>query len=279
MGKLSSKSDVPSYPGARLVQFVERDMRMSSYYQPLIIKELVQASGNRLSADDLARSLLREDTIEVERARDRLMRWPYQTLQDRRKIVAYDKSTGEFVLPVEFASDEEKAKVLDICDRALKGWRQKEKPPTTKESVHYTVYERAGGRCQACGRPGRFGQLDIDHIVPRDRVDRHGEVKLHGERLKVDDEGNLQVLCRRCNRAKRDTGDTDFRPRQDWLVDSIANVLRLAKDQDCDVAEVLRAAKQRFDKYPEMPVDHHHSFFSRTPAKANKRSARRTATH
>jgi hypothetical protein len=50
-----------------------------------------------------------------------------------------------------------------------------------------------------------------DHITPRSKADRFGYVTRDGVRMPVNDKRNLQALCFRCNRAKRDTEAIDYR--------------------------------------------------------------------
>jgi len=59
------------------------------------------------------------------------------------------------------------------------------------KKVRAAVLERDGHKCCACGSPNR---LEIDHIVP---VSKGG----------TGAEGNLQTLCRSCNRKKRARSD------------------------------------------------------------------------
>ena len=48
-----------------LVQFVERDMRMSHVYQPVMLRLLLGRNG-RASVQDVARALLNEDRSQLE---------------------------------------------------------------------------------------------------------------------------------------------------------------------------------------------------------------------
>jgi hypothetical protein len=48
-----------------LVQFVERDMRMSHVYQPVMLRLLLDRNG-RASVQDVARALLNEDRSQLE---------------------------------------------------------------------------------------------------------------------------------------------------------------------------------------------------------------------
>ena len=64
--------------------------------------------------------------------------------------------------------------------------------------MRFTVLKAAGGRCQLCGISTKERPLDVDHIVPRSRG---GKTDLT----------NLQALCSKCNRSKRNQDETDFR--------------------------------------------------------------------
>jgi len=67
------------------------------------------------------------------------------------------------------------------------------------DSLRYLVLKAAGGRCcQLCGIAVKERPLDVDHIIPRSRG---GNTEL----------ANLQALCSKCNRSKRNQDDTDFR--------------------------------------------------------------------
>lgn len=48
-----------------LLQFVERDMRMSHVYQPVMLRELLCRNG-RATIEEIARALLNEDRSQIE---------------------------------------------------------------------------------------------------------------------------------------------------------------------------------------------------------------------
>jgi len=69
--------------------------------------------------------------------------------------------------------------------------------PISPKLVHET-FKRDGFRCVHCGRSANDGIiLELDHIIP---VAGGG----------TNDPGNLQTLCRRCNRGKSDTHPGDY---------------------------------------------------------------------
>jgi len=210
---------------------------MSSPYQPLVIRALIE-SGGRCSADHLARTLLIADRFAVSRAKKILMRWPRRTLL-KHGIAGYDRASREFVLPVSFRSDDERAAVVAECMAAIESWDGREARKVA--SRFFSVIERAGGRCEACGVLGSIRPLDVDHIVPQAKA-RSGKVRTAlGELVDVDDERNLQALCTRCNRGKRDTSTFDFRPSSDHLADSIRLILGKAEAVGIDPVELLAA--------------------------------------
>ena len=68
-----------------------------------------------------------------------------------------------------------------------------------------------------------------------------------GERVPVDDVRNLQALCSRCNRGKRDTSTYDFRPTQERLAETVALALAKARDEGYDPAAVIADAEKLGD--------------------------------
>ena len=75
-----------------------------------------------------------------------------------------------------------------ICIAGLEKptWQDRLANRRVPDSLRATVLVRDGGRCRRCRRAIN---LEMDHIVP---VSKGGKTE----------ESNLQVLCRRCNRAK-----------------------------------------------------------------------------
>lgn len=225
--------------GAELLEFVSSRMAMSSYYQPLVIRSLIEAGG-RQPARELAIQLLNEDQFAVARAQRTLMRWPYLTLR-KHGVVGYDKPRHEFVLQVRFDSEEQRHQVLARCAAEIDAWRQRELPKIA--SRFFGVIERAGGRCEACGVPGSIRPIDVDHIIPRSRAFRRRVTLPDGSRVPVDDERNLQALCSRCNRGKRDASAYDFRPSAERLRETIVLAFQKARSQGYDWEEILAAAQ------------------------------------
>lgn len=225
--------------GAELLEFVANKMTMSAYYQPVVIRSLVQAGG-RKSADELAVDLLNEDHFAIAKARKTLMRWPYRTLR-KHGVIDYDKSRREFILRVRFDSEDQRQQVLARCTVEIDAWQRRELPKIA--SKFFGVIDRAKGRCEACGVPGFILPIDVDHIIPKSRA-FHGQVTLPGGgSVLVDDERNLQALCARCNRGKRDTSTYDFRPSADRLREAIVLILQKARSEGYDWEKFLADAR------------------------------------
>lgn len=212
--------------GSELSEFVSERMQMTSYYQPLLIAALIEAGGTA-SVDDLARILMLGDTYAVQKSRRVLMRWPKMTLE-RHGVIRYNRSEKAFALNVNFDNDAQIAEILDLCKVKVSEWEAKISPK--EASGYFAAIESAGGRCEACGIPGFARPLDVDHIVPQSQA-VGGKVKSSGGQLiPVNDLRNLQVLCSKCNRGKRDTSTYDFRPSEERLAETIMEVFAKADE-------------------------------------------------
>ena len=129
------------------------------------------------------------------------------------------------------------------------------------DSLRYKVLKDSNFRCELCGATKYDRPLDVDHIIPRSRKGKTVEE-------------NLQVLCSKCNRSKRNTDDTDFR-----------NTEFIDKSQDCTFCKLIdskrvivknRSVFGMLDKYPVtkahhliIPFRHTDDFFSMTELERN----------
>jgi 5-methylcytosine-specific restriction endonuclease McrA len=217
-----------------LLSFVRDKMSMSGPYQPLLIAALVRAGGE-LARDELARVVLINDRRAKKKATSTLMRWPLRTLR-RHQIVSYDRKSTNFRLLVQLKQSDIENAILQECDKRVETWRRTYDREASKS---YATIARASARCQACGIPGSERALEVDHIAPREKA-KSGRVKLQdGTSVPVDDLRNLQVLCTKCNRGKRDTDVQDFRPSAERLAETIAIVLARGKSLGYDLEQLL----------------------------------------
>jgi 5-methylcytosine-specific restriction endonuclease McrA len=231
---LTAAGPVREYTGDRLLAYLSDEASFSSPYQPVLIAALVRAGG-RAKAGRLAELLVSSDPVLAARARRALMRWPLRTFR-RHGIADYDRASGEFVLPVRFASDRQRDEVLALCGRLAVAWAPR--PGGVSPGRRYALIEKAAGRCQACGAAGSEQPLEVDHVVPRASA-RHGNVRTaHGRLVPLDSPENLQVLCAACNRGKRDVGAFDFRPSLARLAETMNATAARAADLGYSAAEL-----------------------------------------
>lgn len=237
-----------------LLDFVQNKMKMTYYYQPVVIKTLLQ-HGGRAPRDVLAVELLLGDPDTLPDARRTLQRWPWETLR-RRGVVARAHSSSDWVLTADYEPSDV-PRILDACDVALSAWAKRF--PQKQASQRIRLISAAEGCCQACGaRPPKV-ELDIDHIVPRARAKNGCVPQPGGGLMSVDDERNLQVLCAPCNRGKRDQGDFDFRPSAEHLAKALARTLDIAARHGYDIDLVFSQGRAihltTFHEHVPSPLD------------------------
>ena len=187
-----------------LKEFLESKMRMSHIYQPLLIKTLVEVGGSA-TVRQLAVSFLSHDESEILYYEKRLKEMPIKVLKNHGIIT---KNEDLVILNVRRLTLEQKAEIRKICEqkmqeyivsRGLSIWDYRLLDENAvPDSLRYRVLKEAKGRCSLCGATRDDRPLDVDHIVPRSK---HGKTVYE----------NLQVLCSKCNRSKRDEDRTDFR--------------------------------------------------------------------
>jgi len=191
-------------------------MAMRDNYQPVIIKFMLE-HGGEASKTALAIALLKNDTSKVNYYKKILMRWPKTTLE-RHGFFTYDKAAKLFRTTFPIPQDDPTllAEVIQICKAKIGEWEKT--ASTISGSNRYLALANAHRRCQLCGISADACPLDVDHIVPQSYADKNGMIVKDGVQMPVDDIRNLQVLCSKCNRGKRDSDTHDFRPKPNKLV-------------------------------------------------------------
>ena len=99
-----------------LLQFIERDMRMSHVYQPVMLRALLDRGG-RASIEEIARSLLHEDRSQLEYYSEITKNMVGRVLTNRG-IVKRDGTDYELLGFDKLTSDEVQ-QLTSACDRKL----------------------------------------------------------------------------------------------------------------------------------------------------------------
>lgn len=193
-----------------LADFVKHRMKMVHVFQPIMIRTLVEAGGSATD-QDIARAFLSEDRAQLEYYTYIAKRWPRITL-GRHGVVDYRRGSkgrrGVFTLNWDSPTDEQRRRIVELCNLRLQEYIDKNvgdlpwfdhlgAQSAIPGGIQYDVLARSGGVCVACGTPALKAPIHVDHIVPASRGG-------------TDDPSNLQALCAKCNRAKRDKDATDF---------------------------------------------------------------------
>jgi|TARA_R110002110_G_C13285984_1_gene703013 predicted house-cleaning noncanonical NTP pyrophosphatase (MazG superfamily) len=236
-----------------LIDFLENKMSMTQYYQPVIIAELLE-HGGKCSKEQLAASLVKYDDSVLDYYKKIIMVWPKSTLE-KHGVISYDKSLQEFSLNASLKFEEvEQAKLL--CEDKLAEWKSKQKAnnePSFQPATRYRVLKRSNGKCELCGTPSSRRPIDIDHIVPQSTA-KNGKVLKNGKLIAVHSDENLQALCFKCNRAKSNKDNTDFRKTSKLVRDNIPEFIR--KEGRIPVVEELDGKKLTSALYEKLDEEH-----------------------
>jgi len=188
----------------KLIDFLENKMSMSHIYQPLLIKSLVEAGGSA-TIRQLSFNFLSQDESQLRYYEKKIKDMPLRVLRKRGVL----EKDGELVsLNAKNLTFEQKAQIKMICEKKLQefivkrglgiwDYRLLDSSPVP-DSLYYNVLKDSKSRCALCGATKNERPLHVDHIKPRSK----------GGKTEYD---NLQVLCSKCNQAKGNKDDKDFR--------------------------------------------------------------------
>lgn len=223
-----------------LKEFIQSKMRLSHIYQPLLIKALVEAGGSA-TIRQLATTFLSSDESQILYYEKRLKEMPIRVLS-QHGIIAKEK---DFVsLNIEKLTLVQRAEIKKLCEskmqeyiaaRGLAIWdyRLLDDSPVP-DLIRYRILKEANGRCALCGVTKNERPLDIDHIIPRSK----------GGKTVYE---NLQVLCSKCNRTKKNHDDADLRNLTQKDIDHQCVFCKISKEEYLIENEYAFA---KFDKYP-----------------------------
>jgi diadenosine tetraphosphate (Ap4A) HIT family hydrolase/5-methylcytosine-specific restriction endonuclease McrA len=231
----------------QLKSFIEKSMRMSHIYQPVMLMTLLKKDG-KASVRDIATSILSHDESQIEYYEQITKEMVGRVLRNRG-LVKKEAQTFE-LLDFDRLTREQVKDLSGLCQKKLEDFKERRGARVWKHrklsegyisgTIRYEVLKRAKSRCELCGVSAEVKALEVDHIVPRNKGG-------------TDDESNLQALCYSCNAMKRDRDDTDFR-----------KVVESYKDREpgcvfCKMPERVEAHNELCyvvpDKYP-VTLDH-----------------------
>ena len=191
-----------TYP--ELIVFLNEKMSMSHIYQPLLVRALVDA-GRTVTVRQLAQIFLSQDESQLRYYEKRIKEMPLKVLKKHGVTNCHDEVVS---LAVPKLTLEQKAHIRMLCEQRLQSFVQKrgisiwdyrllDEDPIS-DSLRFQVLKAAEARCQLCGISAKKRPLDVDHIIPRSRGGKT-------------EHANLQALCSKCNRSKKNQDQTDFR--------------------------------------------------------------------
>ncbi len=230
-----------------LKHFLQEKMSMSHIYQPLLIKILVD-SGGYATVRHLALQFLGYDESQLLYYEKTLKNMPIKVLSKHGVIKYQDQLVS---LEIKKLSLEQKAEIRMICEqkiqefivsRGLSLWDYRLIDTNiVPDSLRFRILKEGKGRCALCGATKDERMLDIDHIKP---VSMGGKTEY----------SNLQVLCSKCNRSKRDKDQTDFRRLVFDLSHQVCPFCNINSGLNCILENDMAFAID--DKYP---VTKHHT--------------------
>ena len=186
-------------------------MKMTSVYQPIVIRTLIESGGEATDLD-MARAFLGEDKRQTEYYAAIARRWPRQTLE-RHGVVRYRKGarggSGTFVLSLEGATDGQRRRIAELCNLRLEEYIDREtagmplfggagRQPAASDAARNAALARSGGMCASCSTPLHKTSTRFEYIVPP------------GIGGGADDPSNLQALCAVCSVSRRDRNALEF---------------------------------------------------------------------
>jgi diadenosine tetraphosphate (Ap4A) HIT family hydrolase/5-methylcytosine-specific restriction endonuclease McrA len=205
-----------------LEEYITKRMQMSHIYQPVMLKVLLENSGEA-SVDQIASALLTYDQSQMEYYGKRTKQMVGKVLTKNGVVepIRSGRATKGYRLNSEALTEAQRASLIAECDKSISDYLDKRgdriwqhrasESGYVSGSTRYNVLKRAKYRCELCGAHETQVALHVDHIMPRSKGG-------------PDDLSNFQALCQTCNTNKRAEDDTDFR----GILDSYSD-----RDADC----------------------------------------------
>ena len=230
----------------QLKTFIQKQMRMSHIYQPVMLMTLLDRGG-KASVRDIAARILSHDESQLEYYEKITKEMVGRVLRNRQVV----QKDGQMFELIDFDSltHEQVTELTHLCQQKLDEFKQnrgaaiwqhrKMSDGYISGTIRYEILKRAKFRCELCGISAEIKALEVDHIIPRNKGG-------------TDDPSNFQALCYSCNSMKRDRDDTDFRKVVESYEHREADCVFCEMPQDSVIAqnELCIAVE---DKFPVTP--------------------------
>ena len=224
-----------------------------------MIKTIIQSNG-KATPEKIAKAFLAKDKSQIDYYTMITKIMPGKVLRKHRVV---DYKDDNFVMDISDFTDEQKEKIIKICDQEIIKYEEKFGKNIWKHrardsriisgSIRYKVLTNAKHRCELCGIDAKEKALDVDHIVP---INKGGPNVIE----------NMQALCYTCNSQKSDTDSTDFRLWKGMYEKRDAKCIFCNLENGSKIQNTLAFAIK--DKYPVtnlhyliIPKRHVQSFF------------------
>src|SRR5262249_41789157 len=143
----------------RLRNFIQKEMRMSHIYQPVMIQELLR-NGGKATIRQIAGAFLARDESQLEYYEQITKNMPGKILA-KHGIVARDGDHYRLTKDASSLSSPERNELVRLCDDAISSYLEKRGAAVYDHrraalgylsgSLRYEVLKRAGFRCELCG--------------------------------------------------------------------------------------------------------------------------------
>ena len=149
---------MPSKTFKSLSDFIQKKMRMSHIYQPVMLMELLKGSG-KSKVKQIAKKFLQHDLSQIEYYEQITKSMPGKVLKSHGWV---EKEGEEYQLTdFDKLSDSEVKELIDLCqvklkkyldDRGKKAFSHRKKSSgIISGTVKYEVFKNAKFRCELCG--------------------------------------------------------------------------------------------------------------------------------
>lgn len=224
-----------------LKNFISDKMRMSHIYQPLLIKILID-SGGIATLRQLANSFLSSDESQIIYYENVIKNMPLKILK-KHNVVIEEGAVVKLNIDFKKLTLNDKAEIKKLCEQKIQNyvskkglsiWDYRLVDGAVNDNLRLRVLKESGGKCSICGISVKERPMDIDHIIP---LSRGGKTIYE----------NLQALCTKCNRTKKNLDTIDYRNFGNFIKANNCPFCHLEKERIINENEF---ALMFYDSYP-----------------------------